>query len=405
MWLAKMAWKNIWRNRNRTIVTMAAIFFATVLSILTQSLQDGVFDNLIKNIVSFYTGYAQVHKQGYWDEQILENSFEANTATEQIILRTKNITGITPRLESFALASAADITKGCMVTGIRPQQENEITALQKKLVQGSYLHDNDNALLVSQGLAERLKLSVNDTLVLIGQGYHGSTAAGKYPIKGIVKFGSPDLNDKTVFMPLSAAQDFYSAYGMITSYILSLNDTRQLQPAAVAVRKTLGPAYEVMTWEEIIPDIKQHIKSDTDSTKYIQGILYLLICFGIFGTLLMMMAERKFEMGMLVAIGMKKIKLILLLLMESVLTVLAGCIIGIMVSIPLVHYLNKHPLKMGGETAKAYERFGFEAIFPTSTDASNFINQGLIVLAIGLLLSLYPVYKIIRLNPVTAMKK
>ena len=405
MWLAKMAWKNIWRNRNRTIVTMAAIFFATVLSILTQSLQDGVFDNLIKNVVSFYTGYAQVHKQGYWDEQILENSFEANTVTEQKILRTKNITGITPRLESFALASAADITKGCMVTGIRPQQENEITALQKKLVQGAYLHDNDNALLVSQGLAERLKLSVNDTLVLIGQGYHGSTAAGKYPIKGIVKFGSPDLNDKTVFMPLSAAQDFYSAYGMITSYILSLNDTRQLQPAAVAVRKTLGPAYEVMTWEEIIPDIKQHIKSDTDSTKYIQGILYLLICFGIFGTLLMMMAERKFEMGMLVAIGMKKIKLILLLLMESVLTVLAGCIIGIMVSIPLVHYLNKHPLKMGGETAKAYERFGFEAIFPTSTDASNFINQGLIVLAIGLLLSLYPVYKIIRLNPVTAMKK
>lgn len=405
MWLAKMAWKNIWRNRNRTIVTMAAIFFATVLSILTQSLQDGVFDNLIKNVVSFYTGYAQVHKQGYWDEQILENSFESTAVTEQIILRTNNITGITPRLESFALASAADITKGCMVTGIRPQQENEITALQKKLVQGAYLNDNDNALLVSQGLAARLKLSVNDTLVLIGQGYHGSTAAGKYPIKGIVKFGSPDLNDKTVFMPLSAAQDFYSAYGMITSYILSLNDTRELQPAATSVRTALGPAYEVMTWEEIIPDIKQHIKSDTDSTKYIQGILYLLICFGIFGTLLMMMAERKFEMGMLVAIGMKKIKLILLLLIESVLTVLAGCIIGIIVSIPLVHYLNKHPIKMGGETAKAYERFGFEAIFPTSTDASNFINQGLMVLAIGLLLSLYPVYKIIRLNPVTAMKK
>ncbi len=91
------------------------------------------------------------------------------------------------------------------------------------------------------------------------------------------------------------------------------------------------------------------------------------------------MVERKFEMGMLVAIGMKKIKLMILLLIESVLTVLAGCLLGIIASIPLVYYFNRHPLKIGGETAKAYERFGFEPIFPTSTEASNFISQGLIV--------------------------
>jgi putative ABC transport system permease protein len=108
---------------------------------------------------------------------------------------------------------------------------------------------------------------------------------------------------------------------------------------------------------------------------------------------------------MLVAIGMKKTKLIILLLFESVFTVFAGCLLGITASIPLVYYLNRHPLKIGGETAKAYERFGFEATFPTSTDASNFIYQGLIVLVIGLLLSLYPMYKVIRLNPVTAMKR
>jgi ABC-type lipoprotein release transport system permease subunit len=139
--------------------------------------------------------------------------------------------------------------------------------------------------------------------------------------------------------------------------------------------------------------------------KYVLGILYMLICFGIFGTLLMMMVERKFEMGMLVAIGMNKFKLILLMLYESVLTVLAGCILGIAMSVPLVLYLHKHPIRMGGDTAKAYERFGFEAIFPTSVKASIFINQGLIVLVIGLILSLYPIYKIIRLDPVNVMRR
>lgn len=405
MWLVKMAWKNIWRNRNRTIITMAAIFFAVILSVLASSLQDGIFKNLVRNVVSFYTGYIQVHKQGYWDEQILDNSFESSPAIEQKILQDKNVSAVAARLESFALASAGDITKGCLVVGIDPMKENQITLLRDKLTQGEYLNENDNEVLLSQGLAERLKLEIRDTIVLIGQGYHGATAAGKYSIKGIVKFGSPELNDKALFMTLATVQDFYSAYNLVTSLIVSLNDTEDLVATATSTGSLLGRDYEVMTWEEMIPDIKQHIQSDSNSMKYIQGILYMLICFGIFGTLLMMMVERQFEMGMLVAVGMKKSKLILLLLFESVFTVVAGCVVGIVASIPLVFYLNRHPLKMGGETAEAYSRFGFEAIFPTSTDSDIFIYQGVIVLVIGLILSLYPIYKVIRLNPVTAMKR
>lgn len=404
MWLIKLAWKNIWRNRIRSFITMAAIFFAVILSVLTSSLKDGVFDNLIKNVVSFYTGYVQVHKKDYWAEQILDNSFAASVQTEQNILRDKNVKSVTSRLESFALASSGNMTKGSLVVGINPEQENKITFLKNKLKQGTYLSDKDHAVLLSQGLAERLKLRVNDTVVLIGQGYHGAIAAGKYPVQGIVKFGSPDLNDKVLFMPLAAAQDLYSASGMVTSYVLFLKDLKKLHTTAADVRKATGPEYETMTWEELLPEVKQHIEADTNSMKYIQGILYLLICFGIFGTLMMMLVERKFEMGMLVAIGMKKKALIALLLLESMLMVFAGCLLGIAASIPLVFYLNRYPVKMGGETAKVYEKFGFEAVFPTSTDVANFVNQGLVVLVIGLLLSLYTIYKVIRLNPVSAMK-
>jgi putative ABC transport system permease protein len=356
-------------------------------------------------VVSFYTGYVQVHKKGFWDEQILDNSFELSPKKEKLILRDKNVTAVTPRLESFALASSADITKGSLVAGIDPEKENQITSLEKKIILGSYLKNTDHAVLLSQGLAARLKLTTSDTVILIGQGYHGATAAGKYLVKGIVKFGSPDLNDKSLFMPLAAAQDFYSANDMITSYVLSLQNTRDLQTTRTLVGSALGPAYEVMTWEEMMPEVKQHIQTDSSNMKYVQGILYLLICFGIFGTLLMMMVERKFEMGMLVSIGMKKSKLITILLYESVFTVLTGCLLGIIASVPLVYYLNRHPIRIGGETAKAYERFGFEAIFPTSTEASIFIYQGVTVLIIGLLLSLYPMYKVIRLDPVTAMKR
>jgi ABC-type lipoprotein release transport system permease subunit len=322
-----------------------------------------------------------------------------------MILLDENISGVTPRLESFVLASAENITKGCLLAGIDPEKENLITSLKNKIIEGEYLVSGDDAVLLSQGLAERLKLNLNDTIVLIGQGFHGSTAAGKYRIGGIARFGSPELNDKMIFMPLAAAQDFFSAPGMITSYILSLHSTKKTGTTAASVGATLGNNFEVLTWNEIIPDISQHIKTDTENAKYIQGVLYLLICFGIFGTLLMMMVERKFEMGMLVAIGMKKVKLMILLLIELVLTVFSGCLLGIFASIPLVYYFNRHPIKIGGDTADIYQRFGFEPVFPASVDASNFTRQGIIVLIIGLVLSLYPMYKAMRLNPVTAMKK
>lgn len=405
MWILKMAWKNLWRNRSRTLITIAAIFFAVILSVTASSLKNGIFDNLIRNVVGFYTGYIQVHKKGYQAEQILDNSFSMSVATEEQILSQSNVSGIAPRLESFGLASFDEVTKGCMIVGIVPDKEDNITSLRKKLTRGEYLNTKDHGVLLGQGLAERLNINLLDTILLIGQGYHGSTAAGKYLVKGMLRFGSPQLNDKILFMPLPMAQDFFGADQMLTSYILSIKNERILDLSAANIRSAIGNEYEVFTWDELLPDIKQHIQADSNNMKIVQAVLYLLICFGIFTTLLMLMAERRFEMGMLVAIGMKKIRLMFLLFVESILTVLSGCIIGIIVSIPLIFYLNRNPIRIGGETARAYEQFGFEAIFPTSTDASNFVYQGAIVLSIGILLSLYPLYRVIRLNPVTAMKK
>lgn len=405
MWILQLAWKNIWRNKNRSAITMASIFFAVLLSVLTSSLKTGIFDNLVKNVVSFYSGYIQVHKQGYWNEQLLDNSFTSSPQLEKSILADKRIKQIAPRLESFALASAGQNTKGCLVVGIDPEQENRITSLSAKITAGSFLSDDDKAVLVSEGLLERMKMRLNDTIVLIGQGYHGATAAGKYVIKAVAHFGSPDLNDRLLYMPLAAAQELFEAPGMVTSYVLSVTEPKNAVDISSDLQQTLGQQYEVMSWEQMMPDIRQHIKTDSGNMQVVQLILYLLISFGIFGTLLMMMAERKFELGMLVAIGMKKIKLSLLLLTESVMTVLLGCSLGIMASIPIVMYMSRNPIRLSGNAAKAYERFGFEAIFPTSADSRHFIIQGLMVLLIGLLLSLYPVWKVVRLNPVESMKK
>lgn len=405
MWLARLAWKNMWRNRHRTLIAMASIFFAVFLSVLTNSLQDGVFDNLVKNVVSFYSGYIQVHREGYWDERILDNTFRDSDSLQRLIRADANVTALAPRLESFALASSEELTKGCMVVGISPEAENRITGIASRIVEGKYLGGDDHGVLIGHGLAGRLKLQLNDTLVLLGQGYQGATAAGKYTVRGILKFGSPDLNNQFLFMPLREAQSLYGAEERLTSYVLGLHDPSLLDQTATFVRSVVGTELEVMTWEEMMPEIVQHIQTDKGSMAIIQGILYLLVALGILGTLLMMMVERKYEMGMLVAIGMKKFKLMQLMIVESVVTVLAGCALGLVTSLPVVYYLSMHPIRFTGQMGEVYQEFGFEPIFPTSTDPGIFLKQGIVVLALGLVLSLYPIVRIAGIDPVNAMKR
>lgn len=402
--ILKLIWRNLWRNSRRTLITMASIAFAVLAAILMQSFQIGVFNNLIKNVVGYYSGYVQIHQKGYWDEQVLDNCFVVDDALTNKLKQYPEINKLVPRLETFILASKESTSKGCMLIGTDAVKENNLTKLKSKLTSGEYFQNNEAAALVAEGLAKRLSLKANDTLVLFGQGYHGTMAAGKFKIKGIIHLASPEMNDSFVYLPLAATQYFLNAENRLTSISLGLVDPENTDNLTKKLRETVGQNYEIMKWQEMMPDIANHIKADGFSFYVFSGILYLIIGFGLFGTVLMMTAERTYEFGMLIAIGMGKRKLEIMLLGETLFITMLGVVLGILLSLPLVIYLNKKPLRFSGDIAKVYEQFGFEAIFPTSVDLKIFFTQSIIVLFMALLIGLYPLYFIKGLDPVKAMK-
>lgn len=403
--ILKLIWRNLWRNSRRTLITIASIAFAVLFAVLMKSLQDGIFNNLIKNVVSYYSGYVQVHKKGYWDEQILDNSFELDEKLISQIIKNRSIKEIIPRLETFVLASNENTTKGCLLVGTDPEKENNLTQLKNKLIKGTYFKKNEEVVIVAEGIAKRLNLNVNDTIILFGQGLHDVMAAGKYKIKGIVHLASPAMNDAFVYLPLSATQYFLSADDRLTSIALGIDNPKNKDAITKKLKTEIEKKYEVMPWEELIPEISNHIKADAISFYIFSGILYLIIGFGLFGTILMMTVERKYEFGMLIAIGMKKSKLELVLLGETLLITVFGVFLGVLLSMPLVIYLKESPIRFGGETARVYEQFGFEPLFPTDFNPNIFLNQSLIVLAMALIIGLYPLWHVKGLNPVKAMKK
>jgi putative ABC transport system permease protein len=400
----RLIWRNLWRNPRRTWITTASITFSVFLAVSMQSFQKGTFDNLINNVVGYYSGYIQIHQEGYWDERILDNSFENHDSISHAIQSIPGVLDIVPRIETFVLASVGTVTKGCLLVGTDPEKENALTRLKSKLIAGEYFVANEDAVVIAEGLAGRLHVSVNDTLVLFGQGFQGTMAAGKYRIKGIVKLAAPSLNDNMVYLPLSIAQYVLTAEGRITSLSLQIDDPLHMSPIQQEVRAALGGTYEVMTWEEMMPEIANHIKADSSTSYIYTGILYLIISFGFFGTILMMTAERRYEFGMLIAIGMKKIKLGWILLGETILITMLGVFFGICISLPFVMYFHRYPIRFVGETARAYEQFGFEALMPTAIHPPIFLTQSLIVMAMALVIGLYPLWHVRTIDPVQAMK-
>ncbi len=404
--LFKLAWRNIWRNKRRTYITAASVLFAVLFASFMESLQKGAWRHMISNVVNYYYGYVQVHRTGYWEEQSIDKAFEYKPSLATLAEGVSEVENVLPRLESFALAAAGDQTKGVLLVGIDPEREDAMTDLKERLQTGHYFEDAaEEALIVAEGVAAYLNLGLGDTLVLISQGYHGVNAAGKYPIKGILSFGSPQLNQQMIYLPLKTAQWFYGADDLITSLALHIENPKDI-PSVVRQMKTLLPAdlYEVLDWKELLPELVQAQSLDSAGNVIVYFILYSIIAFGIFGTILMMTKERSYEFGVLTAIGMQRMKLAFTVWIEIIILGLIGAIAGILVSLPIIGYFKIHPLRMQGDFAVTLEKFGFEPIFPAVMDAQIFLYQALIVFVITGVLAFYPLWRVSRLEPVEAMR-
>lgn len=399
-----LAWRNIWRNKKRSWITIASVFFAVIIALFTRSMQLGSYRYMVKSAVSFYTGYIQVHSAGYWDEQSLDRSFIHSDYLKRVSEDPDHVTISTPRLESFALVSSGVHTAVAVVVGVEPETEDRMTNLKKKVTEGTYLNNGEKGILLAAGIADILGASVGDTVVLLGQGYHGVTAAGKYPVAGIVEFPAPDLNSIMSYLPLSEAQFLYGAYDRVTAVAFMIESQKELPKVMSKLELRLDETYEVMSWSDMLPELVQYIEMDNAQGIIMIWIIYMVVGFGILGTLLMMAMERTREFGMLISIGLKRMRLAFILTLESAILSLIAVVIGTLMGIPLLAYYRMNPIMLGGKAAEMVIAYGFEPILPFSMDPGIFWTQALTVLVIAIVAALYPIFRVFRLRPVEAVR-
>ncbi|MFH1000911.1 MAG: FtsX-like permease family protein, partial [Bacteroidota bacterium] len=384
----KIAWRNLWRNKKRSLITIVSIFLAVLLSVFMRSMQLGSYENMTLAAIS-QVGYMQVQGKGFWENQSINEAIIYSDDLKEKIYGVSNVREQIPRLQNFSLASSAEKTKGALVIGVNPEIEDKHQNLSKKIVWGNYLAENDYGVLIAHDLAKYLGLIkvekviiyssdslsketieiievLNDTLVLIGSGYQGITAAALFPLTGILKFATPQENGSLIYMTLENAQSTFSPYvpNLLTSVAIDIYEKEKMEQTRNEIRAQLNDKYDVMLWGEMLVEIVQGIQSDNISGIIMLGILYMIVGFGLLGTVLMMTMERRREMAVMISVGLQRTRLALILVVESVILAIIGVIAGILISYPFVYYLYLNPIPLKNELAEMMASYNMEPVIP-----------------------------------------
>jgi len=262
---------------------------------------------MIKDTLKSTTGHVQLVSPEYRKMRSLDYSINLSDSIFSYLESSSKIKQTITRLESISLVSTGNRTKIARVTGGDMPTEDSLICISKNLIAGKMLTNNDNGVIIGAGLASYLKSSIGDTIILYGSGYHGTTAANIYPVRGIVKFPLPEMNNSIVYLPIHQAQQLFRANDLYTTVSIILHDRKE----SLIFRDEFNDLFEnqyikAYNWKALNKNLVQQVESDNFFGKIMISIIYLLIGFGIFGTLLMMAMERRKENGVMNALGLKK---------------------------------------------------------------------------------------------------
>ena len=404
----KMAWRNIWRNPRRTILTISAIAFASILLVFMLSFQFGSYEAMINASVKIHAGHMQVQARGYKDKKDVRLVVSDPAAVGSVLDKTPGVAGYTFRANAFSLVSSRERTYGIVVIGIDPIREAGVSTLKKLIRHGSYLSEGDiNQALMGERLARNLKVDVGDELTVLGQGRDGSIAATVVMVKGIYSSGMDEFDRSTIHIPLKNFQDVYAMRGAVHEVVVigtCLKDISRMKEAAQAGIKEIDQKYPliVLDWEEIMPGLLQAIKMDLVGGLIFWFILIIVVAFSILNTFLMAIFERTKEFGVLMAIGTTPGRLTRLLLIESTAMTMVGIVTGIIVGSLITWYFQVHGIDVGG-SSDLLRQYGITGrLYPKLSLLTALIGPAA-VLFITFLTALYPALKVGRLRPVEAM--
>ena len=402
--ILSIAWKNIWRNRLRSLIVIAATAIGVAAGTYSASLMFGVATQKINAAVSNEVSHIQLHHPRFRENYEIQYTLPDAGKMIHDISHLPEVKSVAARTVITGMMMSAASATGIKINGIDPVIERKTTTLYTKINDTSGVYFGDglrNPVVISQKLADKLDVHLKSKLVIRFQSADGSLVEGAFKICGIYRTSNGMFDELNVFV---RQKDLALLLGDLPVHevVVLLHDNSFIKKV-MPVLKHDYPAAEVKDWQELFPELGMLTAMLTTMNYLILGIILAALAFGIVNTMLMIVLERSRELGMLMAVGMNKHKVFRMIMLESILLSLCGGVAGIVISIFLIQ-LSAHTGIDLSAFGQGFEAMGYDPVMYPELRPGFFAGTVIMVILTGILSSLYPARKALAINPALAVK-
>lgn len=404
--LVSIAWKNVWRNKLRSLIVIIAVTLGLIGGIFSAGLMIGANKEGVTNAINTYVSDMQIHNSEYLLDKDSKYYIENSKNIVDYLGNIEGVKFISSRIKVLGMASSASSAVGVNINGIEPEIEKTVTTIYENMLDSgsNYLESNvRNPIIISHKLADKLNLKLKSKIILTFPLNDGTYTVSAFKIVGIFKTANSGYDETNVYVKkVDLARLTGFSKDISHEIALRITDEANIE----IIKNKINSKYEnlsVQSWADIMPTLATASIMMNNMIFIFLLIILMALGFGIVNTMLMVVLERIKEIGMLMAVGMRKMRVFKMIMFETIFLSLVGGVIGMSISYGLLSYFGKRGISFTG-VEQAFEKFGYSSVIYPELDNSFYFILSFLIILTGILASIYPARKALKLNPVEALR-
>ncbi len=401
--LLRLAWKNIWRKKIRSLVVLIAIIIGIWAGVMLWAIYGGIVEQRVNLDIETESSFLQIHNKGFIEDPELKNTIDNKDSIIKQILSIPEVIAVAPRTIVYSMIMSSETGAGIKLIGVIPDEESKVTNINSKIIEGKYFGDGiRNPIIIGNKLAEKLKVKLKSKVVITLQDINGTITRAQFRVAGIYRTSNSAFDEMNVFLTVDDLNSLINLNSdQCHEIAIKLNNNSYLDNVKLKLQKLL-PDKDIKTWLELMPEVSLVVKTMDITAIIFLGIMLFALIFVIINTMLMAVLERKKELGMLMAIGMSKKRIFRMIFYETTVLTITGGIIGSIISVLLSIILGKTGIDLS-IWSEAFESIGYDAVIYPILEIRMLIITIVMVIITGIIASLYPATKALKVNPVEAL--
>lgn len=400
-----IAWRNVWRNKLRSLVMITAVTLGLTGCIFSVAWMNGMVQQMITSSIETQVSNVQIHNPEYGANNEIKYFIKNADSVLKLISKNPEVKAVSRRTKTSAMASTATTGTGIMIEGVIPSEEKKVTDLYTKLIEGNYFETESRSapMILGEKLSHKLNAKTGNKVIVTIQTLSDTITYGAFRVVGIFKTQNSQFDETNVFVK---NDDLCKLTGFnpenTTEIAVKLKDNKQSEAVADELSNKF-PKLEVQTWMQIRPEFQVMNSMMTQMLYIFLVVILLALAFGIVNAMLMAVMERVKEIGMLMAVGMNKGRVFRMIMLETIFLSLTGGFLGVIISYILISWTGSTGIDMS-MVGEGLSEVGYASVAYPEIENSYYLVTTILVIVTAVLASIYPARKALKLKPAEAIR-